>query len=343
MKSITLFLSLLIILSGCSQKTVSERHPPVRIIFDTDLGSDYDDVGALAFLHAAADSGKAEILATVASNRYELTAPAIDVINTYFGRPELPLGSPKTGGTSSISPYHWADTLVERYPHSIRSTSEAPDAVEIYRRVLCDQPDSSVTIITVGYLTNLANLLKSGPDGNSTLTGSELVSLKVNKLVVMGGIFPEGGRSFNIFMDSLSSEYVFRNWKGTVIFTGDDIGERIKTGLELIRSGIRESPVKDAYRISMSLSDEDKQGRMSWDQTAVIIGIYGTDGFFGTVRGKITVRSDGSNEWENDPDGMHYYVTQKLPPDKMAEFIEAGMMHVPYRLTDSRYSGDKEN
>ncbi len=61
----------------------------VKIIFDTDLGPDYDDVGALAFLHAMADSGKAEILATVASNKHELVAPSIDVINTYFGRPGL--------------------------------------------------------------------------------------------------------------------------------------------------------------------------------------------------------------------------------------------------------------
>jgi len=30
----------------------------------------------------------------------------------------------------------------------------------------------------------------------------------------MGGIFPERGMSFNIFMDSVASEYVFKNWTG---------------------------------------------------------------------------------------------------------------------------------
>lgn len=54
----------------------------MKIIFDTDLGPDYDDVGALAFLQAMADSGKAEMLATVSSNRHELVVPSIDVINT---------------------------------------------------------------------------------------------------------------------------------------------------------------------------------------------------------------------------------------------------------------------
>ena len=69
---------------------------------------------ALAFLHAMADSGKAEILATVASNKHELVAPSIEVINTYFGRPELPVGAPKTEGANMGSSQHWADSIVSK-------------------------------------------------------------------------------------------------------------------------------------------------------------------------------------------------------------------------------------
>ena len=109
----------------------------------------------------------------------------------------------------------------------------------------------------------------------------------------------------------------------------------------MISSDAVRSPVKDAYRISMSLSDEDNQGRMSWDQTAVLIGIYGTDDFFGKARGRITVKSDGSNMWENAPDGMHCYVTFKLPPEDLSEIIEAGMMHRPCRTPVSKFSDEK--
>ena len=323
-----LFILVIILNSGCRNNTAEKLNTPVRIIFDTDLGSDYDDVGALAFLHAMADSGKAEILATPASNKYELTAPSIDVINTYFGHKDLPVGSPKTGGVTDISPYHWADTIVERYPHRIRTSSDAPDAVNIYRKALAAQPDTSVIIVTVGYLTNLKNLLKSVPDDISPLAGEELITRKVKKLVTMGGIFPDGGRSFNIFMDSAASEYVFRHWPGEIIFTGDDIGEKIKTGLRLINSDIKNSPVKDTYRIGMPLSG-DLSGRMSWDQTAVLIGVYGTKGFFDTIRGKITVYPDGSNTWEDDPEGKHSYVKQKMPVDDITRFIEDRMMHLP--------------
>ena len=99
-------------------KTVNQ---PVKIIFDTDFGPDYDDVGALAFLHAMADSGKAEILATVSSNQYELVAPCINIMNIYFNRPDLPIGSPKSHGVSMSASQHWPDTLVAKYPHTVMS------------------------------------------------------------------------------------------------------------------------------------------------------------------------------------------------------------------------------
>ncbi len=325
------FLSSIIVclfLSGCANQSGIKSDKVVKIIFDTDLGPDYDDVGALAFLHAMADSGRADILATVTSNKNYLVAPSINVINTYFGRSELAIGAPKTDGVNLGSSQHWADSIVKKYPHSVKSTPDVPDAVNIYRKALSIQPDTSVTIITVGFLTNLNNLLKSKPDNISPLTGKELVKKKVKRLVSMAGKFPEG-KEFNICMDSTASKYVYENWPGEVIFTGFEIGSQIHTGLKLINSSIKNSPVKDVFRISIPLSEEDKNGRMSWDETAVLIGVYGTEGFFDTVRGKIIVNPDGSNSWENDPDGKQFYVKQKMPVPQISAFIEARMMHVP--------------
>ena len=329
MKNVTALLLLtLFIMPCCNNQSKEQSVSPVKIIFDTDLGPDYDDVGALAFLHAMADSGKVEILATVASNKHELVAPSIEVINTYFGRPDLVIGAPKTDGVNIGSPYKWADSLVARYPHTIKSTSHVPDAVTVYRQILSEQPDTSVTIVTVGFLTNLNNLLSSSPDDISTLTGKELITKKVKKLVSMAGKFPEG-KEFNVFKDSVSSKLVFENWPGEIIFTGFEIGWEIRTGLKLIQSDIQNSPVKDAFNISIPKSDEDKYGRMSWDETAVLIAIYGTKGFFDIVRGNISVATDGSNGWNSNPTGNQMYVVQKMPVPQMSSFIEERMMHVP--------------
>jgi len=318
----------LLLFGSCSNQVQKKGDLPIKIIFDTDLGPDYDDVGALAFLHAVADSGKAEILATISSNKHELVAPSIEVINRYFNRPELPIGAPKGEGADMEAWQHWADSIVVKYPHTSKSTSDAQDAVSLYRKILQNQPDKSVTIVTVGFLTNICGLLKSEPDEISPLSGNELVKKKVLKLVSMAGGFPEG-REFNVFIDSVSSKYAFENWPGEVIFSGFEIGKEILTGLRLMSSPVQNSPVRDVFRISIPMSEEDKNGRMSWDETAVLIAVYGTEGFFDTKRGTIIVKPDGSNSWKDDPEGKHRYVVQKMPVPEITKFIEDRMMHLP--------------
>jgi inosine-uridine nucleoside N-ribohydrolase len=314
-----------LLLLGCRPEALNEE--PVKIIFDTDFGPDYDDVGALAFLHAMADSGKAEILATLSCNRHELVGPGIDVLNTYFGRPDLPIGAPGSAGVNLGASQYWLDTLVAKYPHDVTSTTSLPEAVNIYRKVLQAQPDSSVTLVTVGFLTNLANLLQSQPDSISPYSGQELVSRKVNKLVSMAGRFPEG-HEFNVHMDSAASRFVFAHWPTPVIFTGFEIGWEIRTGLRVMAMPVENNPVKDVFRISIPLSEEDRNGRMSWDETAVLIAVYGTKGFFKTVSGTITVNPDGSNGWITGA-GRHAHVVQEMPVDQMSRFIEDRMMHIP--------------
>jgi inosine-uridine nucleoside N-ribohydrolase len=308
--------------------TPKNEPSPVKIIFDSDFAPDYDDVGALAILHAMADSGKAEILATLVSNRYALAAPGINILNTYFGRPDLPIGAPKTHGVDLGAFQHWPDTIAKYYEHTLQSTADAPDAVSVYRKVLCAQPDTSVTIVTVGFLTNMEDLLKSGPDSISPLSGKDLVSKKVKKLVCMAGRFPSGSE-FNVHMDSTASMYAFENWPTPVIFTGFEIGANIHTGLRLMKMNADHSPVKDVFAMNIPLAAEDAAGRMSWDETAVLIAVYGTERFYDTVHGRIHVNPDGSNSWTDDPAGPHVYVVQKMPVDQMADFLEDRMMHLP--------------
>ncbi|MGB3618265.1 MAG: nucleoside hydrolase, partial [Catalinimonas sp.] len=99
-----------------------EAGKTTAVVFDTDFGPDYDDVGALAVLHALADRGEAEILATIASNGHPLVAPSLDVVNTWFGRPDLPIGAPDSSVVSEGARQGWADSLVAEYPHDLRST-----------------------------------------------------------------------------------------------------------------------------------------------------------------------------------------------------------------------------
>ncbi|MCK9638743.1 MAG: nucleoside hydrolase [Prolixibacteraceae bacterium] len=328
MKNSVAFLLLLCIwmFLSCTTLRKPESSGPIKIILDTDIGPDFDDVGAVAVLHAMADSGKVEILGIMASNKDTLVVPTIDVLNTYFGRPTIPVGAPKAKGVEIGSIKHWPDSIVARYPHTIRSTSDATDAVTQYRKILSAQPDGSVIIVSIGFITNLNNLLQSPSDQISNLSGTELVAKKVKKLVSMAGWFPKG-KEYNVYMDSTASKYCFEHWPTPVTFTGFEIGEKVKTGLKLMRSTVRSNPVKDAFRIAMAGSNENLNGHMSWDQTAVLIAIYGFEPFFTTVKGTMKVSPDGSNTWDENPEGSQCYVKMKMSPDSLAAFIEKRMMH----------------
>lgn len=324
-KSILLLACLFIAVMPWAQPV---RTPKMPVIFDTDFGPDYDDVGAIALLHAFADSGYIEILATGASCKHKNVAAALSVFNTYFNRPAIPIGVVKGPGIDIGDWQHWTDTVIARYPHAIRSNDQVPDAVTIYRRVLAQQPDHSVTIITVGFLTNMANLLASAPDTLSSLNGRELVSRKVLQMVSMAGKFPGGGE-FNVQKDAASSKFAFSNWPTPVIFSGWEIGMKIHCGLPLIHNdAIRRDPVKDVFALSIPQSREDVSGRMSWDETAVLIAVKGWAPYYTPVGGRIICHDNGSNEW--DPAGKNqFYLREKMPPEEVQALIDRLIQHQP--------------
>jgi len=309
----------------------STSHEPVNLIFDTDMAPDYDDVGALAILHAMADSGEVKILATLSSNKCETAVPCIEVINTYFGRGNIPTGAVKGEGvdlTTWHSGLRWTDELPSLYPHSTRSTSQSEDALTIYRRILSSQPDNSVTIVTVGFLSNLKNLLLSGPDEISPLSGKELVRKKVKELVSMTGMFPEG-KEFNVKEDAKASQIVFSEWPTPITLSGFEIGSKILTGKRLASSEKIGNPVIDTY--TMCLAQDNPNGRESWDQTAVLAAVHGIRDYFDIERGTMAVYDDGSNSWEKDENGNHSRLVFKMQPEQIGKIIEDMMLHEPVK------------
>ncbi|MDP9079141.1 MAG: nucleoside hydrolase [Bacteroidota bacterium] len=320
---------LLFLITGCSFYAVAQRSKPVNVIFDTDMASDYDDVGAITLLHYYADMGKANILATIASSKYPRVAAVLNVFNTYFNRPGIPIGVPT--GTTSEDPdwQHWSDTLVAKYPHKIKTNADATGAVKLYRKILAAQPDTSVTIITVGFFTNIADLMQSQADEYSPLTGKQLIEKKVAKLVSMGGRFPSGSE-YNMNHVAPPTVCVFKHWTRPVIFSGYEIGAQIHTGIPLINnSKITNSPVKDVFRISIPQAKEDANGRMSWDETAVLVGITGAAPYFNLHYGRVIVNADASNSWIEG--GNQAYLTFARPAAEIEAFINNLIMHQPVK------------
>ncbi len=304
------------------------KNTAVPVIFDTDMGPDYDDVGAITILHHFADRGKINILATIASDEYEGVAAVLSVLNTYFKKPEIPIGIPAAGAVDQRDFQHWTDTLIARYPHALKRNADAHDAVTLYRSLLSKQADHSVVIITVGFLTNIARLLESPPDAESPLSGLDLVRKKVSRMVSMAGRFP-AGKEFNIDKDAASARIAFTRFPRPVIYCGFEIGEKVKCGLPLLQdNAIRQSPVKDVFSLCIPQAAEDSAGRKSWDEVTTLVALVGISGTYLLVSGTIEINPDGSNSWIDGKSDQGYLKLQRSPL-VLQKTIDRLMKHQP--------------
>jgi inosine-uridine nucleoside N-ribohydrolase len=306
----------------------AEKEVP-RIIFDTDMGPDYDDVGAISILHALAAKKECKILATVASNQASSTAPTIEVYNRFFRNPDIPIGVPFQNAPDITPGNHWTDTIVHRYLSLSQTNKDYPSAVSVYRKVLAAQPDHSVTIVTVGFLSNLEALLKSAADSYSSLSGRDLIKKKVKKYVAMAGKFPEG-KEFNIYCDSTSSAYVISHWPTPILFSGFEIGEKILTGKKLANSSLT-GPAKEAYQYCLrTYAGKPVDNRCSWDLTAVLCAIRNPEKYFYiSGEGTFICNPDGSNFWNPDQKSGHFFLIHKYPYQTISDQLEELMIYQP--------------
>ncbi|MGB7527267.1 nucleoside hydrolase [Sphingobacterium cellulitidis] len=302
----------------------------VKVIFDTDMGPDYDDIGAIAILHALADQGKAEILATVASDAHKDIPATIEVYNKYYKRDGIPVGKTSNPlAPNFTAPNNWNVQIIKKfYPELLNKNYE--NAVSIYRKVLAEQPDNSVTLITVGFMTNISELLQSNADQYSKLNGMDLVKKKVKNWVAMAAAFPQG-KEFNVFKDAESAKYAFDNFPKPILFSGFEIGDRIKTGGKIAERNLLNSPVSVGYKINLeTYANEAVKNRSSWDQTAVLIAIENPeDYFYLSGPGKLIVDEEGNNLWEPNKNGLHKFIIHKYPYDKLESVIDELMLQQP--------------
>ncbi len=300
---------------------------PIPIILDTDMESDVDDVGALAMAHALADKGEIDLLGVMISALNPASAACADRINHYFGRPDMPLGNVRGEGVMRDSRY--ADHIAAEFPGALEGGDDAPCAVEEYRRILAAQPDNSVVIVTIGYKTNMRNLLQSDPCKHSGLSGPELIERKVRLWMCMGGHFPSG-REANILWDASAAYEAINDWPTEIIFSGWEIGRYIYTGGGLAELP-EDSPVRRSYQLFNNL-----QPHRSWDQAALLYAARALDGgpaadyWELSPPGRIIINpEDGSNSWEETPDGTHRIKLVKKAPEHIAAEIDMLMMHQP--------------
>lgn len=268
--------------------TYAAESKPIPVIFDTDMGNDVDDALALCMLFTAEDMGLCKILC-IAHNKDNLnSAVATDIVSKYYGRsPRICAVSPGTG-VSRNDGWYLREVCEKKksdgsffYNRRLVAPISVPESVSTLRKILSEAEDSSVAYISVGFSTNLANLLKSGADGCSELAGRELVAKKVRYISIMAGDFsaeslenPKTSRcEFNIATDIDSARYVFDNCPVPMYFSGFEFGDSVRYPRSEIDAYFGEgNPVFDAYNAS-SLKVHGRNGKFDWatfDMTSVL-------------------------------------------------------------------------
>ena len=317
---------------------VARAAAPLPVILDTDMDSDVDDVSALAQLHVMADRGEVEILGVMVSGHNEWSAPCVDAINTFYGRPDLPIGLVSgTRGIRQNSAY--ARQVAEAFPQDFEAKHAKIESAALYRRLLAAQPDHSVTIISIGDLTNLAALLSSKGDEQSPLDGLALVEEKVAHYVCMGSRYPAEtdpgvGKWGNFRTDPVSTREVVERWPTMLTFTGGGaFADSMAIGREIAKLDPKVWPVSLAYRCYFGPTKVGSV-RHTADLITVLVAVRGFEPWFKVVdHGSNFIDEIGRNAWRDKPDAPNRRYTSELinraDARKVAALLESLVMTPP--------------
>jgi inosine-uridine nucleoside N-ribohydrolase len=280
----------------------------VRIVFDTDMGNDIDDAVALAVLHALESRGEAKLLAVTLTKDNPRAAPFVDAVNTFYGRPDIPIGVVRNGKTPEPSAMLRAVADDAAYPRRLRDGRQAPEATGLLRRILAAEQDGTVVFVQVGFSTNLARLLDSKPDGASPLAGRDLVARKARLLSAMAGHFPKGNPEYNVKIDLPAAVKVFAEWPTPVVFSGYEVGQSMlfpASSIEKEFAWVAHHPIAAAYRAYKKMPYD----RPTWDPTAALYAVRPDRGYFSlSPPGRVTMDAAGRTIFTPAPDGRHRYL-----------------------------------
>lgn len=309
----------LIIFLGCTAKDrqstriVSDAQ---KIIFETDIGNDVDDALALDMLYKYMDAGKIDLLGIMINKEGRYPPEYVDIMNTWYGYPKIPIRIIYNGADCENDAVNYAKcvSLMKKgneeplFRRSLKDYSESPEAHIFYRKILAQQPDNSVTIVSTGFSTNLARLLDTPADDFSPLTGKELVAKKVKLLCTMAGCFNDPElHEYNIVKDIPAAKKVFAEWPTQVVTSPFEVGIAINYPATSIENDFKwapEHPVVEAYKCYMKMPYD----RPTWDLTAVLYSVKGPSYFNTSPAGKIDVTDQGSTTFTIDENGNHYYL-----------------------------------
>lgn len=314
------FVAFMLFACGKEEPTPEPQQPAVpQIILDTDIASSTDDLFAMQLLYRYAAQGRCKLLGLVVDRMGDTNAAVADLMNNYYGFPTLPIGLERNGtnerfGYINYTPLAQAtDTNGNLlFARTYSDYSSLPDGYVLYRRLLANAPDGSVTIMLAGIPSTIANLLTSDADQYSSLTGVELVRRKVKRLYFMAtklepGSEQEVSAGYNRMMHPEAARTLIQLWPNDVdvILSPSAVGNLVEYAPEQVISDIDWTdihPIKQIY-----LRFDCNTGQRMWDPMLPLQEMEGDSLIALSPRGHISIGADNKVSFNADPDGNFRY------------------------------------
>ncbi|MDO4948941.1 MAG: nucleoside hydrolase, partial [Bacteroidales bacterium] len=303
-----------------------QKDEVVNLIIDTDMGNSTDDLLAVQAAFKLQSLGRCKVLALMGSRGKNAVQRFNDGILHYYHADDVPLGITK--GEESffeIVPYYKiADELKEDGSPLLSGTGipieDRLESPKLYRKILGEMPDHSVTISCIGFATNLGVLMDSKPDEYSPLDGMELIRRKVKCLNIMGCCFAKVKQryseelldvEYNVSGNIPLAQKVYENWPGKMCVFPIEGGLCFPSNHNQVLSDYAWQPDNPMYLV-YSRYDEWATGDLGqywWDVITMLHAILGEETFNCTESGTITIDDEGHSFFTPDADGNAHIIS----------------------------------
>ena len=276
----------------------------IPVIIDTDVGTDVDDMWALAF---ALRCPELDIrLITTCTGNVEYRAALVAKLLEVAGRTDIPIGLGLSLDAAPEPQKAWIeDYQLDLYPGVVLK-----DGVG----AICDtvnQSENPVTLIAIGPLPNIAAALQRAP---SIIENSKFIGMHGSLRIGYLGA-PKPMKEYNVKQHALSCKSVFEaGWEkeitpldtcGNIILTGDNFQRVRNSADDLVRAvienhliwyeAVASSPVVGPFIKKM---DPQVQSSILYDCVAIYMA-FSSDGLL-YEKLPITITEDGKTLIDDD-------------------------------------------
>lgn len=320
--------------TATAQPSATAATQPVQMILDSDFGSSTDDLFALMMINHYIDDGLVDLKGIIVDREGEKNAGVVDIFNTYYGHPNIPIGLERNGvkNPRCFIPYNGICDLTDAAGKPLFErtvdTSTLPDGYKLYRKLLSEAADKSISIVAIGFATTLSQLMESGADEYSPLSGLDLLERKVKSIYIQSGRFEAGDSlcGYNMRAASRQSAIFYDKLPASVdlVMSPSNIGDAMDYAPKDVLTDLSTTelnPIKSVYTYYTC-----DTGQRMWDTNCVVNAVLGDTEYYMSPRGWVTFVDKGQNSlmlFKEDPNGNARY---QLPGDSY--FAQTKLMDI---------------